>query len=76
MSRAPAAANPKPTRCDCDCGCGCDCDCDCDCAPTRQGFAPYVDTYAKDAGTFYADFAAAFQKLEELGTSGLVAVDV
>ena len=66
MSRAPAAANPKPTRCDCDC----------DCAPTRQGFAPYVDTYAKDAGTFYADFAAAFQKLEELGTSGLVAVDV
>ena len=66
LSRAPAAANPKPTRCDCDC----------DCAPTRQGFAPYVDTYAKDAGTFYADFAAAFQKLEELGTSGLVAVDV
>ena len=31
------------------------------------GFKQYVDIYAKDQKTFYSDFAAAFQKLEELG---------
>jgi cytochrome c peroxidase len=34
-------------------------------------FKKYVEAYAKDKKLFYADFAAAFQKLEELGTSGL-----
>jgi len=36
------------------------------------GFKKYVDLYAKDQKKFFADFAAAFQKLEELGTEGLV----
>ena len=36
-------------------------------------FKKYVEAYAKDKKLFYADFAAAFQKLEELGTKGLVA---
>ena len=31
----------------------------------------YVEVYAKDQKKFFADFAAAFQKLEELGTSNL-----
>jgi cytochrome c peroxidase len=30
-------------------------------------FRVYVDMYAKDKAKFYSDFAAAFQKLEELG---------
>ena len=30
-------------------------------------FRTYVDLYAKDKDRFYGDFAAAFQKLEELG---------
>ena len=34
-------------------------------------FMKYVDIYAKDQKKFFADFAAAFQKLEELGTTGL-----
>jgi cytochrome c peroxidase len=36
-----------------------------------KSFAKYVALYAKDAKAFDADFAAAFQKLEELGTAGL-----
>ena len=38
------------------------------------GFKKYVDVYAKDQKAFFADFANAFQKLEELGTSGLYPV--
>lgn len=34
-------------------------------------FKQYVELYAKDQKKFFADFSAAFQKLEELGTSGL-----
>lgn len=34
-------------------------------------FDKYVSIYAKDQKQFYSDFTAAFQKLEELGTSGL-----
>ena len=34
-------------------------------------FKKYVDIYAKDQKKFFSDFAEAFQKLEELGTSGL-----
>mmetsp|Transcript_43886 Transcript_43886/g.77431 ORF Transcript_43886/g.77431 Transcript_43886/m.77431 type:complete len:174 (+) Transcript_43886:716-1237(+) len=34
-------------------------------------FLKYVDLYAKDARQFDRDFAAAFHKLLELGTSGL-----
>jgi cytochrome c peroxidase len=34
-------------------------------------FAKYVSVYAKDSAKFNADFSKAFQKLEELGTSGL-----
>jgi len=34
-------------------------------------FAKWVSVYAKDASKFNKDFTAAFQKLEELGTSGL-----
>ncbi len=37
-------------------------------------FKPFVEAYAKDKALFFSDFAAAFQKLEELGTAGLVAV--
>jgi cytochrome c peroxidase len=33
-----------------------------------------VDAYAKDQKAFFDDFAKAFQKLEELGTSGLYPV--
>uniref|UniRef100_A0A7S1BRL8 Plant heme peroxidase family profile domain-containing protein n=1 Tax=Corethron hystrix TaxID=216773 RepID=A0A7S1BRL8_9STRA len=36
-----------------------------------KSFKKYVDKYAKDDSMFQKDFAAAFQKLEELGTSGL-----
>lgn len=34
-------------------------------------FMKYVKVYAKDAEKFNKDFTAAFNKLEELGTSGL-----
>lgn len=34
-------------------------------------FAKWVATYAKDGDLFFKDFTAAFQKLEELGTSNL-----
>ena len=39
-----------------------------------ESFKKHVLAYAKDQALFYADFASAFQKLEELGTSSLVAV--
>lgn len=35
-------------------------------------FKRWVDVYAKDGQKFNQDFSKAFQKLEELGTSGLV----
>jgi cytochrome c peroxidase len=38
------------------------------------GFKKYVELYAKDPKLFYADFAQAFQTLEELGTSNLVSI--
>lgn len=34
-------------------------------------FKKYVELYAKDEKAFFADFSAAFQKLEELGCSNL-----
>jgi cytochrome c peroxidase len=34
-------------------------------------FKKYVDEYAKDQKKFFADFSAAFEKLETLGTKGL-----
>lgn len=34
-------------------------------------FKKYVEIYAKDEKKFFSDFAAAFQKLEELGTNNL-----
>ena len=34
-------------------------------------FLKYVKVYAKDGDKFNKDFTAAFQKLEELGTTGL-----
>ena len=34
-------------------------------------FKKHVEVYAKDQNKFFADFASAFQKLEDLGTSGL-----
>jgi len=37
-------------------------------------FKKYVDIYAKDQKTFFSDFAAAFQKLEELGCENLFTV--
>ncbi|GAX79031.1 hypothetical protein CEUSTIGMA_g6471.t1 [Chlamydomonas eustigma] len=37
-------------------------------------FKQYVELYAKEKKTFYKDFADAFTKLEELGTSGLITV--
>ena len=40
-----------------------------------DSFKKYVEVYAKDQATFFADFSAAFRKLEELGTSGLVATE-
>lgn len=36
-----------------------------------KSFRKWVDTYAKDGQKFEKDFTKAFQKLEELGTSGL-----
>ena len=36
-----------------------------------EKFKTFVQLYAKDKETFYKDFKAAFEKLEELGTSGL-----
>lgn len=36
-----------------------------------EEFKKYVDMYAKDEKRFLKDFAVAFQKLEELGTTGL-----
>jgi len=38
-------------------------------------FKKYVNIYAKNSGKFFKDFAKAFQKLEELGTVGLVATE-
>jgi cytochrome c peroxidase len=43
-------------------------------SPQDEGFKKFVELYAKEKKTFYADFATAFVKLEELGTSGLVAI--
>ena len=37
-------------------------------------FKKYVNVYAKDQKVFFEDFAKAFQKLEELGTTGLYSV--
>ena len=37
-------------------------------------FKKYVDVYTKDEKKFFADFATAFTKLQELGTVGLVDV--
>jgi len=37
-------------------------------------FKKYVDVYAKSQKVFFEDFAAAFEKLETLGTSGLTAL--
>lgn len=39
-----------------------------------EGFKKYTEVYAKDNKKFFADFSAAFQKLEELGTTGLYEV--
>jgi len=36
-----------------------------------ENFKKYVDVYAKDQKKFFADFKAAFEKLELLGTRGL-----
>lgn len=36
-----------------------------------EKFKKYVSMYAKDQAKFFADFTKAFNKLEELGTSGL-----
>ena len=41
-----------------------------------KNFRKYVVEYAKDQSLFFKDFAAAFQKLEELGTKNLKKVDV
>ena len=38
---------------------------------TDKKFAKYTKQYAKDNAMFFKDFAAAFQKLEENGCSGL-----
>ena len=34
-------------------------------------FKKYVSMYAKDQAAFFEDFSKAFNKLEELGTTGL-----
>jgi cytochrome c peroxidase len=39
-----------------------------------SGFRAYVEKYASNNKVFFSDFAAAFQKLEELGTKDLVEV--
>ena len=41
-----------------------------------KSFRKYVAEYAKDQKKFFADFAAAFVKLEELGAKGLKKVAV
>ena len=41
-----------------------------------KNFRKYVVEYSKDQKLFFKDFAAAFQKLEELGTKNLKKVDV
>jgi cytochrome c peroxidase len=38
-------------------------------------FKRYVDVYSKDQAKFFVDFAKAFNKLEELGTANLKAVE-
>jgi cytochrome c peroxidase len=38
-------------------------------------FLKWVEVYGKDAAKFDADFTKAFQKLEELGTTGLTPAD-
>lgn len=40
-----------------------------------ESFKKYVDLYAGDQAKFFSDFSNAFNKLEELGTSGLARVD-
>ena len=40
-----------------------------------KSFLKWVNVYAKDGGKFDKDFAKTFQKLEELGTSGLKATE-
>ena len=40
-----------------------------------EKFKPLVAMYAKDKALFYTDFAAAFQKLLELGCKDLTPVD-
>lgn len=40
-----------------------------------ETFKQYVELYAKDEKAFFADFSAAFQKLQELGTKNLYSVD-
>jgi cytochrome c peroxidase len=40
-----------------------------------KSFLKWVNVYAKDATKFNEDFTKAFQKLEELGTSGLTATE-
>ncbi|KAI8846305.1 heme peroxidase [Chytridium lagenaria] len=39
-------------------------------------FRPLVEKYAADLQAFYADFAVSYQKLQELGCSNLIAIDV
>ena len=41
---------------------------------TDKKFAKYVKRYAKSEEDFFKDFTVAFQKLEELGCSGLFEV--
>ncbi|KAJ3218537.1 hypothetical protein HDU67_005096 [Dinochytrium kinnereticum] len=43
---------------------------------TDPVFRPLVDKYAASQEAFFADFAVSFQKLQELGCTGLVPVDV
>ena len=39
--------------------------------PSSPSLKEHVERYAADQGAFFADFAAAWQKLQELGTAGL-----
>ena len=41
---------------------------------TDKSFSKYVKKYAKSQKEFFEDFTTAFQKLEELGCSGLYSV--
>ncbi len=45
------------------------------CLVQDAAFMQHVEAYAQDQQLFFRDFAAAFQKLEELGTSGLAPAD-